>query len=536
MSSQDPGWYADPYQRHESRYWNGQAWSEHVGDHGQTFVDPPGERPPSAASMPAPTAAQPGGPAPTYAAPWAATAQAAPRRRVTPLVLAGIVVVALVAGGVGLFIVNSSKPSPVLKGTATTNATTTLTGSNGWQLDVPVGAVPADRDGKPATIVVSVDKAAAPTDVDTSNLPSSVKLSGDVFQVEPEGQTFVTPVTLTLPIPKDLQSDKVGGIAYLDVGTHKWVVEPAEVDAAAGVIRARITHFCLVSPWADYRDQLQAWQNKSGGNFDVTNTAIATDRFPSAFFGVPLPRYAGHTVEYGFCIKRMAFADPAEATDYNWYDPGDVLFTVFTMPDGLHPGGTKSYWLPNGTYDVDEVWFGSEINQGDPFYNPVSGFAHRPLGNLKVTAGSHRAFEESSVTLKSEDGWLAGRPDCAGTVVPSLGTGDVQVTLNWPQTGVDLDLHVIDPGGNEIYFGNPTSPTGGQLDWDNTDGGGTPENIFWSSGSAPNGTYKVSVVYYAGDKPADWSIRTVVDGKVQTFSGHITESSPTVQVTTFTVG
>ena len=119
MSSQDPGWYADPYQRHESRYWNGQAWSEHVGDHGQTFVDPPGERPPQAASMPAPTAAQPGGPAPTYAAPWAApaaTAQAAPRRRVTPIVLAGVVVVALVAGGVGLFIVNSSKPAQALTG------------------------------------------------------------------------------------------------------------------------------------------------------------------------------------------------------------------------------------------------------------------------------------------------------------------------------------------------------------------------------------------------------------------------------------
>jgi hypothetical protein len=46
----------------------------------------------------------------------------------------------------------------------------------------------------------------------------------------------------------------------------------------------------------------------------------------------------------------------------------------------------------------------------------------------------------------------------------------------------------------------------------------------------------VSVVYYAGDKPADWSIRTVVAGQVQTFSGHISEDSPTVQVTTFTVG
>ena len=65
--------------------------------------------------------------------------------------------------------------------------------------------------------------------------------------------------------------------------------------------------------------------------------------------------------------------------------------------------------------------------------------------------------------------------------------------------------------------------------------GGTPENIFWSSGSAPKGTYTVSVVYFRGDKSADWSIRTVVNRKVQTFSGHISGSGPTVQVTTFTV-
>jgi Protein of unknown function (DUF2510) len=429
MSSQAPGWYADPYQRHESRYWNGQAWSEHVGDHGQTSVDPPGERPPQAALVPAPTAAQPGGPAPTYAAPWAApaaTAEAAPRRRVTPIILAGIVVIALVAGGVGLFIVNSSKPSQVLKGTATTNATTTLTGSNGWQLDVPVGAVPADRDGKPATIVVSVDKAAAPTDVDTSNVPSSVKLSGDVYQIEPEGQTFVTPVTLTLPIPQDLQADNVGGIAYLDVGTNQWVVEPAEVDVAAGVIRARITHFCLVSPWADYRTQLQAWQKNNGGYFDVTNTHVANEFFPSKQFGVPLPRYGGHSIMYGFCISLMATVDPALAKDYSWYVPVPDMFTVFTMPDGHNPGGTKSYWLPKGTYDVDEVWYGGEyVPVADSFYNPVYGFAYRPLGKLTVTVGSRRAFEESSATLKSADGWRIGRPDCAGRVVPSLGPGEV---------------------------------------------------------------------------------------------------------------
>jgi hypothetical protein len=35
-----PGWYPDPHQRHQHRYWNGAAWTEHVADHGTSGVDP----------------------------------------------------------------------------------------------------------------------------------------------------------------------------------------------------------------------------------------------------------------------------------------------------------------------------------------------------------------------------------------------------------------------------------------------------------------------------------------------------------------
>jgi hypothetical protein len=35
-----PGWHADPTRRHESRYWDGAAWTEHVSDAGVTGTDP----------------------------------------------------------------------------------------------------------------------------------------------------------------------------------------------------------------------------------------------------------------------------------------------------------------------------------------------------------------------------------------------------------------------------------------------------------------------------------------------------------------
>ncbi len=35
------GWYPDPFGRHESRYWDGQRWTEHVASHGRQSVDAP---------------------------------------------------------------------------------------------------------------------------------------------------------------------------------------------------------------------------------------------------------------------------------------------------------------------------------------------------------------------------------------------------------------------------------------------------------------------------------------------------------------
>jgi len=36
-----PGWFTDPFVRHEQRYWSGEAWTEHVLDGGTPAVDPP---------------------------------------------------------------------------------------------------------------------------------------------------------------------------------------------------------------------------------------------------------------------------------------------------------------------------------------------------------------------------------------------------------------------------------------------------------------------------------------------------------------
>ena len=47
----------------------------------------------------------------------------------------------------------------------------------------------------------------------------------------------------------------------------------------------------------------------------------------------------------------------------------------------------------------------------------------------------------------------------------TLGTGDVQVTLRWAGRD-DLDLAVMGPGGEMVFYGNPEIASGGTLDVD----------------------------------------------------------------------
>ena len=83
--------------------------------------------------------------------------------------------------------------------------------------------------------------------------------------------------------------------------------------------------------------------------------------------------------------------------------------------------------------------------------------------------------------------------------VQSVGSGDVQVSISW-DTPTDVDLHVVEPSGYELWYGDTFSPSGGELDLDSNPAcdidGVNNENIFWPQGAAPPGTYIVRVDFY----------------------------------------
>ena len=111
-------------------------------------------------------------------------------------------------------------------------------------------------------------------------------------------------------------------------------------------------------------------------------------------------------------------------------------------------------------------------------------------------------------------------PSTTTTTTIELGTGDVQATLRW--TGdADLDLHVIDPEGFEIFFQNARSPSGGTLDVDMVPEicGSNPsnvENVFWPEGGSIPGEYRAYVYHYDSSCAASssYELELRIDGVV----------------------
>ena len=103
--------------------------------------------------------------------------------------------------------------------------------------------------------------------------------------------------------------------------------------------------------------------------------------------------------------------------------------------------------------------------------------------------------------------------------------GDVHVSIAWDNVN-DLDLHVIEPSGEEISFSHRKSATGGELDVDMNAGAQRSlepvENIYWPNGHAPKGHYKILVVYYSNHgspDPTNYLVLAELNGQSLEFRG-----------------
>jgi hypothetical protein len=131
------------------------------------------------------------------------------------------------------------------------------------------------------------------------------------------------------------------------------------------------------------------------------------------------------------------------------------------------------------------------------------------------------------------DGSTLGAYSSQNVRIISVGSGDVQVSVSWSDSS-DVDLHVIDPNGDEIFYGQKSSPSGGNLDLDsnaacsrNSDNTfKSNENVVWPLGGGAHGTYTVKLAYWSAcgvTAPTEYVITVAVVGSApQFFTGSFT--------------
>ncbi len=220
-------------------------------------------------------------------------------------------------------------------------------------------------------------------------------------------------------------------------------------------------------------------------------------------------------------VRSQLVIDSRLAGSLNGTDDGDMLRGGLNTPLEIPPAA-----LLEATADAAPNLIPIEMP-------PLDLEVKRPAATRRPSAGG--GMENNNPGAGDGDGFGKAMFGQGGEVVRGVRVkvGDPQFTLIWDAEGPDLDLHVIEPGGKEIYWESPKGEQGGELDVDNQKGFG-PENIYWMVeskepggdrvlGQGPPGVYKWWVVYWGGfagiPKPTQWKVRVKHNGKVSVYRG-----------------
>lgn len=204
---------------------------------------------------------------------------------------------------------------------------------------------------------------------------------------------------------------------------------------------------------------------------------------------------------------------------------GAVLLHVTLEPPQAEPLFVVSVAGDNGYHTVR----GTDIDGDGSYELELEVRAQVPAGSLRI-----------AVAPTDGQGNVGAYRELTLSVVPS-GVGDVKITLTFPAFH-DLDLHVLEPGGFELSYLQPSSPSGGRLDLDSGSNCipsvASAENVFWPTGAAPVGEYRVIVHEFEQCEPGaiDFTVRVENGALVETFHRRFADGAQgtSIEVTRFT--
>ncbi|MCU0612657.1 MAG: hypothetical protein MUE60_12830 [Candidatus Eisenbacteria bacterium] len=162
---------------------------------------------------------------------------------------------------------------------------------------------------------------------------------------------------------------------------------------------------------------------------------------------------------------------------------------------------------------------------------PARGYFHLPTTGLPGDVGLVILVAQSAPTnfviqfLTEEVGPEYGTVASFAPSLIHVGTGDLQVSLAF-RPSQDVDLHLVEPTGEEIYYGALESTAGGRLDLDSNPScrldHKNNENITYDEGAPPTGQYIVRVDFWEScdGGGADYRVVVAVKGDITIHSGH----------------
>lgn len=212
--------------------------------------------------------------------------------------------------------------------------------------------------------------------------------------------------------------------------------------------------------------------------------------------------------------------EKGQITFYTGSDLGVGNITVYIEGSEV---GTMSHYFTGGpdcgSGDVNVVKDAGTYN-----WNATSQGGATWSGNISFLKGECRTME---LTLGGNT--LAGNP------------GNPRFNLQFNnEANVDLDLYVVTPNGNTIYYRNPSADNG-TLDVDckcSSCPQGPNENIYWVNGTAPHGTYQVYVKYYdkcgSTYQSSNYTLRILNQNNIiQSYTGTLSTLNQTSTVRNF---
>ena len=199
---------------------------------------------------------------------------------------------------------------------------------------------------------------------------------------------------------------------------------------------------------------------------------------------------------------------------------GDVTVTVPSTTNAINGGSTMI------TVEADSTIVKIYVAiQGEDGYWEVTVPAGSSVADVLLTLAQQLPPQLVIVFEVVDAAGNVSAPVTVVTTIIQVKTGDVAVSVSWNVEN-DIDLHVVDPNGFEVYYGDDTSPEGGMLDLDSNAAcaidGIKNEHIVWPVGMAPAGTYTVRVDNYDNctSTAANYVVTVQTKGKPpQTFMG-----------------